>query len=328
MVQSTASRLALGEERRLANETYIANRMVKLIKDITRQPKGQPVMRFNQAKTLGVLSAEFEVLADLPETLAQGMFAAPKRYSAQIRFASASTQDDRKKDLRGASIKVFGVPGEKLFGKEDQQDFLFNSFPVLFAADPESFLKFIEATARNRRWSYFINRESPHWLALQILLMARAHHSSPFDIPYWSTTPYRLGPNVRVAVKYKLTPSSKRQSQVPFFKTKDYLRDHMKSHLESEDVCFDFGVQFQMDPNRMPIEDASKLWSESNSPFHTVAKIRIAKQVAGLDSVWIEDDQIGFNPWQSLVAHQPLGGINRVRQSVYQALAAFRMESC
>ncbi len=318
--------LQLGEEKELANEAYIANRMVQLIQQITsRQAAGKPVLRFNQAKTLGVLNAEFEVLPDLPPTLAHGLFALPGRYEAQLRLASASTFDDRKKDLRGASIKVHGVPGEKLLGKSDQQDFLLNSYPVLFARDPESFLKFIEATLEKKRLQYFFNVKDAHLLAKQILLMARERPSSPFDIPFWSTTPYRLGDNPYVAVKYKLTPCSDYQSPKPWLPTKNYLRARMKDHLSKAPVCFEFGVQFQLDPEEMPIENASKIWLESESPFHTVARVWIHDQDFQSEAVQSIDDHLSFNPWQSLAAHRPLGGINRVRLKVYQEMAQFRV---
>jgi hypothetical protein len=31
-----------------------------------------------------------------------------------------------------------------------------------------------------------------------------------------------------------------------------------------------------------------------------------------------------FNPWQSVAAHQPLGGINRSRKPIYAEIGPFR----
>ena len=31
-----------------------------------------------------------------------------------------------------------------------------------------------------------------------------------------------------------------------------------------------------------------------------------------------------FNPWHSLMAHTPLGGMNRARREIYRAMAEFR----
>ena len=323
----------LGCEFPLADEAYIARRMVQLIERITaRNAKKSKIMpgvirRFNQAKTLGYFDVQFEVLEGLPDSLAQGLFAKPGHYPALMRFASASTDNDMQKDLRGASLKVLQVPGDKLWGKADQQDFIFNSYPVLFAGTPQDFLTFIEATARNQQWWYFVNPLNPHLRALQILSLARNHTTSPFDIPYWSTTPYRLGPQKTVAVKYKLIPTSDYQSELPWRISRNYLRHNMRKHLQNAAVSFDLGVQFQLDAEHMPIEDASVLWPESLSPFHRVAKIRIDLQDFEQAEVMARAERQSFNPWQCLSAHQPLGGINRVRQRVYAELANYRRQS-
>lgn len=323
----------LGAEFPLADEAYIARRMVQLIERITaRNAKKSKIMpgivrRFNQAKTLGCFNVQFEVLDGLPDSLAHGLFARPGCYPAVMRFASASTDNDMQKDLRGVSLKVMQVPGDKLWGKPDQQDFIFNSYPVLFAGTPQDFLAFIEATAQDQQWWYFVNPFNPHWRALQILSLARQHTTSPFDIPYWSTTPYRLGPQKSVAVKYKLTPTSDYQSQLPWRISRDYLRQNMRKHLQNAEVTFELSVQFQLDAERMPIEDASVLWSESLSPFHRVANIHIALQDFEQPAMLADAERQSFNPWQSLPAHQPLGGINRVRQRVYAEMANFRRQS-
>jgi hypothetical protein len=323
----------LGAEYPLADEVYIAKRMVQLIERITQRAaqksKRYPglVRRFNQAKTLGYFEVQFEVLADLPESLAQGLFAKPGSYPAVMRFASASTDNDMQKDLRGASLKVLQVSGDKLWGKADQQDFIFNSYPVLFAGTPQDFLAFIEASADNKRWWYFVNPQNPQMRSLQILALARANPTSPFDIPYWSTTPYRLGPQKSVAVKYKLIPTSDYHSELPWRISRDYLRDNMQQHLQTAEVSFDLAVQFQLDAQHMPIEDASVLWPESVSPYHRVARIRIPLQDFQQEAVVAKAETQSFNPWQCLSAHQPLGGINRVRQLVYAELAGFRRQS-
>jgi catalase len=323
----------LGAEFPLADEAYIARRMVQLIERITvRNAKKSQVMpgivrRFNQAKTLGYFDVQFEVLEGLPDSLAHGLFAKPGQYPAVMRFASASTDNDMQKDLRGVSLKVMQVAGDKLWGKSDQQDFIFNSYPVLFAGTPQDFLAFIEATARHRQWWYFVNPSNPHLRALQILSLARTHPTSPFDIPYWSTTPYRLGPQKSVAVKYKLIPTSDYQSELPWRITPNYLRKNMYKHLQNSVVTFDLGVQFQLDAEQMPIEDASVLWPESLSPFHRVARIQIASQDFEQPAVLARAERQSFNPWQCLPDHQPIGGINRVRQRVYAELANFRRQS-
>jgi hypothetical protein len=75
----------------------------------------------------------------------------------------------------------------------------------------------------------------------------------------------------------------------------------------------------------MPIEDASVVWPERESPYRTVARLTIPPQPA-----WSEararqvEDGLTFNPWNGLAAHQPLGAINRARRDAYPEGAAFR----
>ena len=91
-----------------------------------------------------------------------------------------------------------------------------------------------------------------------------------------------------------------------------------------EDVAFDFCVQFQTDARTMPIEDASVEWTERDSPFVRVAEVRILRQsidAAGREQVC---ERTSFNPWHSLTAHRPLGGMNRVRRAIYDAMQQFR----
>lgn len=312
--------LAPGEERVAADEAAIATEMVSLIRDITLEQarqSGGPVRRFNQVKTLGCLEARLEVPA-LPAELAQGVFATPGSYPGTIRFANASEFDDREPDLRGFSIALRGLPGER------EQHFLFNSHPALFVADPAEFLGFIRATAEDRRAWFFLNPFDSHLGALLILLRARNTPGSVLDIPYWSTTPSRFGSDPSVAVKHAVLPCSEHRSPESAGDSADFLRDRMAGHLASGPACFDFAVQFQSDPARMPVEDASVIWPESLSPFRRVGRILIERQSWQGDEAMRACEAMSFNPWTGLDAHRPLGGINRVREQVYREIAAFR----
>ncbi len=74
----------------------------------------------------------------------------------------------------------------------------------------------------------------------------------------------------------------------------------------------------------MPIEDASVIWDESLSPFRKVATISIPEQDFTASANVEDCELMTFNPWQSLPAHQPLGGVNRVRKAIYSEIADFR----
>jgi catalase len=317
--------LSPGQEESSTDEAEITASLIAAIKTITSARSAEGILpRLNQAKSLGCVNATFAVNDDLPPDLAQGVFQPGHRYDALVRFANASTEDDRDKDFRGMSIKLYGVDGEKLWGKPGQQDFLLNSYPGLFAEDPAEFLAFVEATADDARWKFFIN--PAHWDALMIILRGREKVTNPFAVSFFSTTPFRHGPDKSVAVKYSALPCDAEQEVPVVADGPDFLRDAMAATLATREVCFDFAVQFQGDPAAMPIEDASVIWDEAESPYRSVATLHIADQEFATETALLDCEQQTFNPWQSLPDHQPLGGINRVRRAVYSEAAAFRLE--
>jgi hypothetical protein len=285
-----------------------------------RHPSG-PLRRFNQGRAAGCVQAEFIVPADLPAALGVGLFAAPGSYRAFIRFANASSATDREKDVRGMSISVAEVPGDNLTPGATSQDFVLNSHPVMVAPDTKEFMAFLEANEAGglRRVLYFAR----HPALARIGLAARQHPTCHLDIPYWSTTPYLFGPGR--AVKYIVRPRSTRTSPLPSPLTDHYLDDALRQHLATAEAAFDFLVQFQTDPERMPIEDATVEWKEEDAPYVAVASIRIPQQqLAAPDAGSCED--AAFNPWHALVEHRPLGSLNRARRTIYPALARFRRQ--
>ena len=106
--------------------------------------------------------------------------------------------------------------------------------------------------------------------------------------------------------------------------TDGYLRDAMRGQLASGGACFDFMVQFQTDPETMPIEDATVEWDESESPFRKVATIDIPQQQFESAAQMEFCENLAFNPWNTLAEHEPLGGLNRARKELYSELATFR----
>ncbi len=312
----------LAEETIGPDEGAVTSAFIEFLEEASRRrhPSG-PIRRFNQGRAAGCVEAEFIVPAGLPAALRVGLFAAPGSYRAFIRFANASSATDREKDVRGMSISVADVPGENLTPGSTSQDFVLNSHPVMVAPDAKEFMAFLEANEAGglRRVLYFAR----HPELARIGLAAQQHHSCHLDIPYWSTTPYLFGPGR--AVKYIVRPRSHRTSQLPSPLTDSYLNDALRRHLEADDATFDFLVQFQLDAERMPIEDATVEWKEEDSPYVAVATIRIPRQqIAAPDTGSCED--VAFNPWHSLVEHRPLGGMNRARRAIYPALSEFRRQ--
>ncbi|WP_052761327.1 catalase [Sedimenticola thiotaurini] len=313
-----------GAETPNTTEQLVAE-MNQRIATISRASRENGIIpRFNQAKSLGCLNATFRVHDGLEDSLRQGLFATPASYPARLRFANASQQDDSEKDIRGLSIKLFHVPGQPVWGAPGIQDFLLNSYPALFVATPEDFLAFIRARQDGSMVSFFINPFDSHLKSLWILYQARAVHSSPFAIRFWSTTPFRLGNDDNRAVKYSVTPCSGNPPLAAQPSGPNQLRAAMQAQLALAPVCLEFGIQRRTDPANMPIEDASVIWDEERSPFLPVATITIQPQDFQSADALADCEKISFNPWQSLPEHQPLGRMNAVRRDTYLRAAQLR----
>jgi len=312
---------ALGAETIAPGEADVTAAFIAFLEQATakRHPTGVK-RRFNQARHTACLDAEFTVLPDLPTDRRVGLFAAPRTYQAWIRFANASSESDRERDIRGMSIRVAPVTGENLTPGAVIQDFVLNSHPVMVAPDPKAFLELLQANEAGgfRRALYFLT----HPKAARIGLAARANPACHLDIPYWSTTPYRFGASR--AVKYVVLPTSPGRSELPAKLTDTYLRDAMRTRLDEGEATFDFLVQFQTDSTRTPIEDATVEWKEKDSPYHPVARIRIPRQRFEDADRMTRCEQVAFNPWHSLPEHRPLGSMNRARREIYEAMAQLR----
>ena len=155
--------------------------------------------------------------------------------------------------------------------------------------------------------------------ALKALMQQPTCH---LDIPYWSATPYLFGDGR--AVKYRMRPPLHQQRSPAPTGTASYLTDALRTRLAAGEAVFELAVQLQADPERMPIEDASVEWQEDASPFQTVATLRIPAQRFDSEEQAASCEAMRFSPWHALVPHRPLGGMNRARRAIYDALAAFR----
>jgi hypothetical protein len=147
-------------------------------------------------------------------------------------------------------------------------------------------------------------------------------HTSPLEVQYYSNVPFLLGDGQ--AVQYSLRPRSRARSRIPAHPGENYLRDAMVRTLATADWSFDFMVQVQTDPHRMPVEDATVKWPEELSPYVPVARLRLPAQRFDSDAQLAFADVLRYNPWHSLPAHRPLGNSNRARRRMYAELAELR----
>jgi hypothetical protein len=313
----------LAEEVLAPDEEAVTAQFIAFLKAATVKRSGTGVRRrFNQARATACVEAEFIVPDGLSAEYRVGLFSTPRIYAAWIRFANAASSSDRERDLRGMSVRVLGVDQPNLTPGVTVHDFVLNSHPVMMAGDTRGFMELLQANEAGgfRRAMYFLT----HPKALRIAGAARTNPTCHLDIPYWSATPFLFGAGR--AVKYIVAPTSARRSSLPAVLTDTYLKDAMRARLSVSEATFDFMVQFQTDPTRMPIEDASVEWAQQASRYVPVARIRIPPQSFDDPLRTARCEQEGFNPWYCLPEHRPLGGMNRARRSIYDAMAAFRNE--
>jgi hypothetical protein len=110
---------------------------------------------------------------------------------------------------------------------------------------------------------------------------------NPLDLAYWSTQPYQFG-SMDKAVKYFLKPLEDNKTLVANTKDYDYLRVNLAQTLNNHVANFDFYIQFQTNPDTMPIEDPTVAWT---SQFIKLARLKIYPQ--SFDSV--EQMEFGEN---------------------------------
>lgn len=273
-------------------------------------------------KAHGCVQAKFTVLGNLPPKVAHGLFASPKSYNAVVRFSNGSgaSADDHGPDGRGMAVKVMGVGGMKLLEDEPSagtQDFLMINHPVFFVRNAKDYVAFQKALSGG-------GLGMAGWLAGHLfhegaILFSIASKKvvNPLASRYWSMTPYKLG---NQQMKYSAKPCAggtfHTQSD-----SADRLRENMTSQLATGAACFDFMVQTR-NPD-MPIEDPTIEWKESRSAFVPVARIDIPAQTPEAAETC---EARSFTPWHSIAEHRPLGGISRVRKTVYQTISKLRHE--
>ena len=274
--------------------------------------------RDEHPKSHGCVEGTFEVLADLPPEFAVGLFAAPRTYPAWLRFSNASTKpkDDKAGDGRGVGVKLMGVEGSR----SGTQDLVLMNGPRFFLRDAAQALAFNQAGANALK--FFAPSLNPFRWRVHELMAAMAitgsKMSSPLGARYWSVTPYLFGEG---AFKYSLIPAGEPSAHQDRTGP-NFLHDNMAKSLAEADARFDFAIQLRT-PG-MSVEDPTIEWRESDSPFVRVARLTIPKQGFDDPERLSFGENLSFTPWHGLDAHRPLGGINRVRRSVYEAISTLR----
>lgn len=317
------------EERILPGEEEATRAIIATQSAFTRRTYAVATAeRVGNTKTYGVVRGSFEVLDGLPERFRRGVFAEPRRYPVWARFGGpgpVAPPDMRDAGVLSVGIKLMGVDGPKLLDDERHtQDFTGISAPTFTTPDVIENVKLQRRVLQGLPAFYFLDPRDSHLLDLIMQGLYARTQTSPLEVAYYSCVPYLLGE--RQAMQYSLRPRSRRRTPVPLFPSADYLREAMAATLAEREVVFDFFVQLQTDPDRMPIENASVRWPERLSPPVRVAELRLPMQRFDSPEQLEFAGSLSFNPWHALPAHRPLGNQNRARRAIYEALSRERQE--
>ena len=321
-----------GREYIQKDEDKVAHEIVKLLQDqmLRMYAKKKKQLRQIHPKMNGCVKAEFIIENDLPEELKVGIFKEAKSFPAWIRFSNGNTKPlpDWKKDIRGFAIKIMNVPGEKIVESKangGNQDFILMNTKSFVSKDVNDFHSILKVvTIPNNIGSFF---PKIYEVISNIPILIRAGKAKikcnhPFEMFYYSTVPFRFGDETR-AVKYAVIPSEKNVLEYTDKKNKNFLRLNMDATLSKHEIVYDFFIQFQTDPIKMPVEDPTVEW---NSPFIKMATIRIPVQKFDTPEQNEFGDNLSFNSWHALAEHRPLGNFNRARKIIYEEMYTFRHE--
>lgn len=152
---------------------------------------------------------------------------------------------------------------------------------------------------------------------------------SPLDNRYFSAAPFGFGPGR--AMKFSAVPVNPMAGELgAAIDDPDYLRAAMRRRMAEAGgrvICFDFQVQVRgADTLKLAddIENVCTLWDEAKYPFVTVARITIPAQDVSSPERQEFCETLFYTPWHGLEDHRPLGGINRLRQKVYETSSGRR----
>ncbi|MGF6554870.1 catalase [Pseudomonas sp. S30_BP2TU TE3576] len=294
-------------------------------------------LRDAHAKAHGCVKAEVQVLPELPGELRQGVFSEPgKTWQATMRLSNGNAypQFDSIRDARGMAIKLFDVPGKPLLSDQPgrgEQDFVMFSHPNFFVSNVAEYRQNVAAQADGKKMMAFFPGRDPRTWQVRHLFIALATlspaPSSPTQATYFSVSPYKFG---EANAKFRVLPDP---ASCPTYnlpeqnrKLPNFLRNALNQQLSTDRVpaCFVLQIQRQDANKYMPIEDTSIEWRESDAPFETVARINVPAQDFDTPALNLQCDNQSFNPWFGIEAHRPIGGINRLRKAVYEAVSDYR----
>jgi hypothetical protein len=285
-----------------------------------------------------VVGAVFEVFdvasgrdSTLASRLAKGIFAKPGVYPATVRFANSDSliNSDFKADVRALSFSVDLDPDGTALGSVPckRQDFAMQNARTLPLNDACVFRATMKVlTAKNPLSGLLSLSASDRLPVVRAIVLAQEQSRQavkPYQVlRYWSTVPFRHGPDD--VVMQSLIPAESNSFASLSKADADALVNELARHVADDHVMssFNFGLQL-LDPQSMQfggrhhdanfwIENASVEWPEAQAPFHTVARLTLAPR-SQLNPEASESAYIDVTG-NAASDSEPIGSINRARQ--------------
>ncbi len=315
------------------------------ISHVTSTDYGHAV-RSVHAKCHGILRGKIIVNESLSPEFKQGLFKEPKTYPVVIRF-STSPGDilaDSVSTPRGMAIKILNVEGERidLSNSDSTQDFLLVNGPAFIKPDAKSFLSSLILLAKTTDKAEGLKKvlssalqgtekiietfggESP-----TIKSMGGHPETNILGETFFSQVPILYG---EYMAKVAIEPATEelialKNSELSLNDNPDGIREAVSDFFNKNSARWDLKIQLCRNLKTMPIEDASVIWPEEESPYITVAYIEVDPQISWDDDTYpLIEDKLAFSPWNCIKDHRPLGSIMRARQLTYQHSNTYRKQ--
>ncbi|SDK73095.1 hypothetical protein SAMN05192566_2260 [Methylophilus rhizosphaerae] len=328
------------DENRVKRDENLQETLRKISETTYRQSTF--TTRSVHGKSHGLIYAEMDIYADLPENLAQGIFKQARKLPLVMRFSTVPGDilKDKACTPRSLAIKIIGVEGERLSGSEEAttQDFLFVNGSSFLSCSVQQFLsnlKSLSSTADSTsEFRQFLSRILQ---ATSKLIESLSGYQAIIKTPdhpaqgstethllgetYFSQDPALYGDFMAKFALVPVAPALIALTNKPIDLTfaADSLRKSVVDFFISHTAEWELRVQLCTDIDQMPIEDASVIWSPDLSPYIPVARITAKPQIA-----WspyrshIVDEGMMFSPWHGIQSHRPLGSVMRLRKMTYE----------
>jgi len=301
------------------------------ISAIAEKTNGLPYRRDAHAKATGCVRANFSVNGDIPRYYQHSVFATPGRtYQAWIRFSNGDmlVQADGHPDARGMAIKLMNVDGKKIAPElkgVKTQDFIMTNTEAFFNRNIFDYVEDMKYLAKLQRTRWFVSLWPLRLHPRRLFIAAQTVSSkinTPLEPQYYSMLAYQLG---NTPVKFSVKPCPGMNFAMHVNKgDEDYLTEAMAQELDQKGACFDFMVQEKKPGRNMPIDDATVVWSQKESPFIPIARIEIPPQSFTSEAQNNFCENLSMNPWHGVGEWLPLGSLSKARRVVYYAVSQYR----